>query len=194
MEWNPMFLSRRARILPSVTPPASGFTEGRISSVGTFLTKSHPGVRHRRGEHGLSLVELIVTVAILAILSTVVYPIARFQVRRHKEQVLHDELWQMRHAIDLYKDAADRGGIRVDVDSAGYPPDMDTLVKGVDIQGHKVKFLREIPTDPMTGKKDWVFRSMQDDPDSDSWGGQNVFDVHSNSQGTGLDGTKYSTW
>ena len=161
------------------------------STVARVRTRSLGFVR---GQHGLSLVELIVTVAILAILSTVVYPIARFQVKRHKEQVLRDDLWEMRHAIDNYKDAADRGGIRVEVDSAGYPPDLDTLVKGVDIQGHKVKFLREIPTDPMTGKKDWALRSMQDDPDSDSWGGQNVFDVHSSSQGTALDGTKYSTW
>lgn len=150
-------------------------------------------LRHRR-EQGLSLVELIVTVAILAILSSVVYPIARFQVKRHKEQVLRDELWTMRRAIDNYKDAADRGGIRVDVDSDGYPPDLETLVKGVDIQGHKVRFLRDIPIDPMTGKTDWRLRSMQDDPDSDSWGGQNVFDVHSSSDGTALDGTKYSTW
>jgi general secretion pathway protein G len=150
-------------------------------------------LRHRR-EQGLSLVELIVTVAILAILSSVVYPIARFQVKRHKEQVLRDDLWTMRRAIDNYKDAADRGGIRVDVDSDGYPPDLETLVKGVDIQGHKVRFLRDIPIDPMTGKTDWRLRSMQDDPDSDSWGGQNVFDVHSSSDGTALDGTKYSTW
>lgn len=146
------------------------------------------------GQQGLSLVELIVTVAILAILSTVVYPIARFQVQRYKEKVLRDDLWEMRHAIDKYKDAADRGGIRTELDSNGYPPDLETLVKGVEVQQHKVKFLRRIPVDPMTGKKDWVLRSMQDDPDSDSWGGQNVFDVHSNSQGTGLDGTKYSTW
>ena len=145
-------------------------------------------------EHGLSLVELIVTVAILAILASVAYPIARFQVQRHKEQVLRDDLWMMRHAIDKYKDAADRGAIRIEIDSFGYPPDLDTLVKGVNIQDHKVKFLREIPVDPMTGKQDWVLRSMQDDADSDSWGGQNVFDVHSASDGTALNGTKYSTW
>jgi general secretion pathway protein G len=146
------------------------------------------------GERGLSLVELIVTVAILAILASVAYPIARFQVQRHKEQVLHDDLWMMRHAIDKYKDAADRGAIRTEIDAFGYPPDLDTLVKGVNVQEHKVKFLREIPIDPITGKQDWVLRSMQDDPDSDSWGGQNVFDVHSASDGTALDGTKYSTW
>ncbi len=145
-------------------------------------------------EQGLSLIELIVTVAILTILATVAYPIARFQIQRHKEQVLRDDLWQMRHAIDKYKDAADRNAFRTSIDSFGYPPDLDTLVKGVDVQDHKVKFLRAIPVDPMTGKPDWLLRSMQDDADSDSWGGQNVFDVHSSSQGTALDGTKYSTW
>ena len=148
----------------------------------------------RRGEQGLSLVELIVTVAILAILASVAYPIARFQIQRQKEQVLRDDLWTMRRAIDKYKDAADRKAFQVSIDSNGYPPDMDTLVNGVDVQGKKVKFLRQIPIDPMTGKKDWVLRSMQDDPDSDSWGGQDVFDVHSASDGTALDGTKYNTW
>jgi general secretion pathway protein G len=150
--------------------------------------------RRQRGERGLSLVELIVTVAILAILATVAFPIARFQVQRHKEAVLRDDLWQMRRGIDKYKDAADRGGIRASIDSFGYPPDLETLVKGVDIQEHKVKFLREIPIDPMTGKQDWALRSMQDDPESESWGGENVFDVHSASPGTALDGTKYNTW
>ena len=147
-----------------------------------------------RGQQGLTLVELIVTIAILAILASVAYPIARFQIQRQKEQVLRDDLWQMRHAIDKYKDAADRQAFQTSIDSYGYPPDLDTLVNGVDVQGHKVKFLRSIPIDPMTGKQDWVLRSMQDDPDSDSWGGQNVFDVHSASDGTALDGTKYNTW
>jgi general secretion pathway protein G len=147
-----------------------------------------------RGQLGLTLVELIVTVAILGILASVAYPIARFQIQRQKEQVLRDDLWTMRHAIDEYKDAADRHAFQVSIDSNGYPPDLDTLVNGVDVQGHKVRFLRQIPVDPMTGKKDWVLRSMQDDPDSDSWGGQNVFDVHSASQDTALDGTKYNTW
>ena len=148
----------------------------------------------RRTEHGLTLVELIVTVAILSILASVAYPIARFQIQRQKEQVLRDDLWTMRHAIDKYKDAADRHAFQTSIDSNGYPPDLDTLVNGVDVQGKKVRFLRQIPVDPMTGKKDWVLRSMQDDPDSDSWGGQDVFDVHSASQGTALDGTKYNTW
>ena len=148
----------------------------------------------RHGEQGLTLVELIVTVAILAILASVAYPIARFKIQRQKEQVLRDDLWTMRRAIDKYKDAADRKAFQVSIDSNGYPPDLETLVNGVDVQGKKLRFLRQIPVDPMTGKKDWVLRSMQDDPDSDSWGGQDVFDVHSASQGTALDGTKYNTW
>ena len=119
---------------------------------------------------------------------------SRFQVKRQKERELRYDLWMMRDAIDKYKDAADRGAFQTKVDSQNYPPDLDTLVNGVDVQGKKLKFLRKIPVDPMTGNTDWGMRSMQDDPDSDSFGGQSVFDVHSKSQGTGLDGTKYSTW
>jgi len=148
----------------------------------------------RAGEQGLTLVELIVTVAILAILASAAAPIARFQVKRQKERELRYDLWMMRDAIDKYKDAADKGAFQTKVDSQNYPPDLDTLVKGVDIQGKKVRFLRRIPVDPMTGNTDWGMRSMQDDPDSDSFGGQSVFDVYSKSQGTALDGTKYSTW
>jgi len=101
----------------------------------------------------------------------------------------------MRDAIDRYKDAADRQVFQIKVDSMGYPPDLDTLVKGVEGQaGKKYRFLRSIPTDPMTHSKEWGLRSMQDDVDSDSWGGQNVFDVHTKAEGTGLDGTKYKDW
>lgn len=156
-----------------------------------------PGQMHSarpRAEHGLTLVELIVTAAILSILASVAYPIARFQIQREKERILRHDLWEMRDAIDKYKDAADRGAIQTKIDSFGYPPDLETLVKGVDIQTKKVKFLRAIPIDPMTGKAEWSLRSMQDDADADSWGGQNVFDVHSESEGTALDGTKYADW
>lgn len=146
------------------------------------------------GERGLTLVELIVTVVILGILASAAIPVARFQIKREKERELHYALWQMRDAIDKYKDAADKGAIQTKVDSQNYPPDLQTLVNGVDIQGKKVRFLRKIPVDPMTGDSDWGLRSMQDDPTSDSWGGQSVFDVHSKSQGTALDGTKYSDW
>ncbi|MDE3199405.1 MAG: type II secretion system protein [Acidobacteriota bacterium] len=146
------------------------------------------------GEQGLTLVELIVTVVLLGILASAAIPVARFQVKRQKERELRYDLWQMRDAIDKYKDAADKGAIRTKVESQNYPPDLQTLVDGVDIQGKKVRFLRKIPIDPMTGNTDWGLRSMQDDPDSDSWGGQSVFDVHSKSQGTALDGTKYRDW
>ena len=150
---------------------------------------------HRKaGEQGLTLVELIITVAILAILASAAAPIARFQVKRQKERELRYDLWMMRDAIDKYKDAADKGAIQTKVDSQNYPPDLETLVKGVDIQGKKVRFLRRIPVDPMTGNTEWGMRSMQDDPDSDSYGGQSVFDVYSKSEGSALDGTKYSTW
>lgn len=150
--------------------------------------------QNRRGEAGLTLVELIVTVAILAILASAAVPLTRLQVKREKERELRYDLWEMRDAIDHYKDAAERGGFMTKVDSFNYPPDLQTLVDGVDVKGKKVRFLRRIPVDPMTGKDDWGLRSMQDDPNSDSWGGQNVFDVYSKSDGTALDGTKYNTW
>jgi general secretion pathway protein G len=145
-------------------------------------------------ERGLTLVELIVTVAILSILASAAVPIARFQIKRQNERELRYDLWMMRDAIDKYKDAADKGAFMTKVDSQNYPPDLQTLVDGVDVQGKKLKFLRRIPKDPMTGNTEWGLRSMQDDPTSDSYGGQSVFDVYTKSQGTGLDGTKYSTW
>jgi general secretion pathway protein G len=148
----------------------------------------------KRGERGLTLIELIVTVAILAILASTAVPVMRFKVKREKERELRRDLWEMRDAIDHYKDAADRGAFQTKVDSQNYPPDLESLVNGVDVQGKKVKFLRRIPVDPMTGKTEWGMRSMQDDPTSDSFGGQSVFDVYSKSQGTALDGTKYAEW
>lgn len=148
----------------------------------------------RRPEHGFTLLELIIATAILVLLSTMVIPLARLTIKREKERELRFDLWEMRDAIDRYKDAADRGGFQTKVDSQNYPPDLETLVKGVDVNGKKVRFLRKIPTDPMTGTTEWGLRSMQDDPDSDSWGGQSVFDVYTKSQGTGLDDTKYKDW
>jgi general secretion pathway protein G len=147
-----------------------------------------------RRESGLTLVELIVTVAILSILASAAVPMMRFEAKRYKERILRYDLWQIRDAIDHYKDAADKNLFQIKLDSQGYPPDLQTLVDGVDIQGKKVRFLRRIPVDPMTEKDDWGMRSMQDDPDSDSFGGQNLFDVYSKSDGTALDGTKYSSW
>jgi len=147
-----------------------------------------------KSERGFTLLELIIATAILVVLSSMAVPLARLTIQREKERMLRTDLWEMRDAIDRYKDAADRGGFQIKVDSQGYPPDLETLVKGVDVQGKKVRFLRKIPTDPMTGNTEWGLRSMQDDPQSDSWGGQSVFDVYTKSQGTGLDGTKYKDW
>src|ERR1700691_486699 len=158
------------------------------------MNQREPIRKPRRGERGLTLVELIVTVAILSILASAAVPLRILDVKRQRERELRRDLWEMRDAIDHYKDAADKGAIQTKVDSQNYPPDLDTLVNGVDVQGKKVKFLRRIPVDPMTNNTDWGMRSMQDDPDSQSYGGQSVFDVYSKSQGTGLDGTKYSTW
>jgi len=146
------------------------------------------------GQQGFTLVELIVVVGILAILASAAIPITRWQVKRTKERELRTALWEMRNAIDKYKDAADRGAFQTKLDSFNYPPDLETLVDGVDVQTKKVKFLRRIPKDPMTGDTDWQLRSMQDEADTTGWGGQNVFDVHSKSAATALDGTKYSEW
>jgi len=170
-------------IVPVRTPdgicPASGQNEA--------VSPTH-------SQSGLTLVELIITVAIVAILASAAIPIARFQVKRQKEIQLRRDLWEMRDAIDRYYDAAAKGGIQTKVDSMNYPPDLQTLVDGVDIQDKKVKFLRRIPVDPMTNSTDWGLRSNQDEPDSTSFGGQNVFDVYTKSDGTALDGTKYNTW
>jgi general secretion pathway protein G len=146
---------------------------------------------------GFTLVELIAAITILLLLTSVALPMARIQIQRTKEAELRRALRDLRQAIDRYKDFADRGMIPTNADSFGYPPDLETLVKGVPLKGAatvKYKFLRRIPVDPMRGETDWGLRSMQDDPDSRSWSGGNVFDVYSKSYGTALDGTKYADW
>lgn len=143
---------------------------------------------------GLTLIELIIAVMIIGLLAGAAVPVVRVRVKRDKEIELRRDLWEMRDAIDKYKDAADRGAFQTQVDSLGYPPDLQTLVDGVDVQGKKLRFLRRIPVDPMSGSTEWGLRSNQDDTDSTSWGGQNVFDVYTKSDGTALDGTKYNTW
>jgi general secretion pathway protein G len=145
---------------------------------------------------GMTLLELIIACAILLILASAALPIAKFTVVRAKESELHRDLREMRDAIDRYKDAADRNQIRVEIGSEGYPPDLETLVKGVQLGAadKKIRFLRKIPVDPMTGQNEWGLRAVQDDPDSTSWGGKNVFDVYSKSTGSSQDGTKYSDW
>ena len=150
--------------------------------------------RCRTKQRGFTLIELIVATSILIILTGMAVPLARVTVQRERERELRQALWTLRDAIDRYKDAADRGSFQIKVGSEGYPPDLDTLVKGVDVAGKKLKFLRKVPIDPMTGKDEWGMRSMQDDPTSDSWGEQNVFDVYTKSQGVALDDTKYKDW
>ena len=155
--------------------------------------------RRTSWEAGMTLLELIIACTILMILSSAALPIARFTVVRERERELRRDLRDMRNAIDRYKDYADRGMIRTELGSENYPPDLDTLVKGVAMGGagaggKNVRFLRRIPVDPMSGTTDWGLRSIQDDPDSQSWGGKNVFDVYTKSQGAALDGTKYTDW
>jgi general secretion pathway protein G len=151
-----------------------------------------PANRHRHS--GFTLIELIAAISILLALSFLAIPFERATIKRQKEHDLHYALWQMRDAIDRYKDAADRGAFRTKVGSDGWPPDLQKLVDGEDVNGKKLKFLRKIPIDPMTNSTDWGLRSMQDDPNSDSWSGDNVFDVYSKSESTALDGTKYKDW
>jgi general secretion pathway protein G len=194
-----------------------------------------PPNHNASSQAGMTLLELIIACAILLILASAAMPVARYTVKRQQEAELHRELREMRDAIDRYKDASDRNLIRVEAGTEGYPPDLDTLVKGVDVVSQTgagitgattpgqplvpstgfggafgqtsgqsgsagqdlirhVRFLRRIPVDPMTAHAEWGMRSVQDDPDSTSWGGKDVFDVFSLSTGTALDGTKYSDW
>ena len=174
----------------------------RVSRTGRFSPLPRqdvsPGAaarnRLRRATGGFTLIEMIVAVSILAILTGMAIPLVRVKIQREREVELRRDLWEMRDAIDRYKNDADRGAFQVKAGTDGYPPDLDTLVKGVDVGGKKVRYLRRVPVDPMTGKDEWGMRSTQDDPDSDSWGGQNVFDVFSKSQSTALDGTRYDQW
>jgi len=150
---------------------------------------------------GYSFVELLVVTTIILILASAVQPLARVTIQRQKESELRRALRDMRDAIDKFKDAADQGMIpstELKAGSEGYPPDLETLVEGVsvanDASGRKLKLLRRVPIDPMTGQADWGLRAYQDKPDTTTWGGQNVFDVRSLSGGTALDGSKYKDW
>jgi general secretion pathway protein G len=146
---------------------------------------------------GMTLLELIIACSILMVLSSMALPVFRYTVIRQKEAELHYDLRTMRDAVDRYKDLADQHKFRTEVGSENYPPDLETLVKGVQLgagDDKRMRFLRKIPVDPMTGRADWGLRAISDDPDSTSWGGKNVFDVYSKSSGTALDGTKYSDW
>ena len=198
------------------------------------MRRSSQGRKTRWGRAaGMTLLELIMACAILAVLSSAALPMARMTVQRARESELRRSLREMRDAIDRYKDDADKNLIRTEVGSANYPPDLQTLVDGVTTSTpasapagisagalatassgsagasagtsatssatastlpNKVRYLRKIPVDPMTGKPEWGLRAVQDDPDSDSWSGHNVFDVYSQSTGTAIDGTKYKDW
>jgi general secretion pathway protein G len=160
------------------------------------MSKAHS--RRHDGQTGMTLLELIIACSILLILSSAALPSFRIIVVRQKERQLHEDLREIRTAIDRYKDLADRNLIRQKAGSEGYPPDLESLVKLTHIGGsgadRPLRFLRRIPVDPMTGRAEWGLRSVQDDPDSHSWSGDNVFDVYSKSDSTALDGTKYSDW
>jgi general secretion pathway protein G len=155
----------------------------------------------KRSEHGFTFLELVIVTAILMILASTIMPMAQVTAQRQREIELHRALREMRTAIDKFKDAVDQGQIpttELEPGNEGYPPDLETLVNGVsaanDASGRKLKFLRKIPIDPMTNTADWGKRAYQDRPDSQSWGGKNVFDVYTTYKGTALDGTKYQDW
>jgi general secretion pathway protein G len=153
----------------------------------------------RNSSRGMTLVELIVAFTILLVLTSMAVPMARTNVRRMKERQLREAEHEIRAAIDKYKDLADGGKLGIQkLDSYGYPESLDALVDGVKGSGQaadtKLKFLRRIPLDPMTNTREWGVRSMQDDPKSNGWGGQNVFNVYTKSNERAADGTSYSDW
>jgi general secretion pathway protein G len=153
--------------------------------------------RRFRSQKGFTLAELVMVAAIMSILALVALPVAKFTLKRSKEAELQHALRDMRNALDEYKRYSDTGLIPIDVGADGYPKELEVLVEGVEIVGQvdkKVKFLRRIPVDPMTGKDEWGLRSYQDEPDATSWGGENIFDVYSLSQGVGLNGVPYRKW
>lgn len=153
----------------------------------------------RNSQRGLTLVELIVAFTIMLLLSSMAVPMARSRVRRNKERDLRIALREMRTAIDKYKDMADAGKLGIQKqDANNYPEKLEALVEGVKGSGanadKKLKFLRRVPKDPFTNSTEWGLRSMQDDPKSAGWGGQNVFDVYTKTSEKASDGTAYSDW
>jgi general secretion pathway protein G len=150
-----------------------------------------------RGQAGYTLAELVMVAAVMVILAGAALPAVKFTARRTKEMELRHHLRTMRDAIDTYKRVSDLGRLNIDIAAEGYPSELEDLVEGVEIIGEidrKLKLLRRIPVDPMTGEAEWGLRSYQDEPDSDSWGGENVFDVYSLSHGVGLNGVPYREW
>jgi len=166
---------------------------------GTEMVSVSPVSRSPR--NGFTFIELLVVTTILLILASAVMPLAKVTIQRQREAELRRALREVRTAIDKYKDSVDNGligSIDVKAGSEGYPPDLDTLVEGVgvanDATGRKLKFLRRVPVDPISGSSEWGMRAYSDKPDSTSWGGSNVYDVYSKSTGIALDGTKYRDW
>jgi general secretion pathway protein G len=160
------------------------------------ITRSACIIREKT-QSGMTLLELIIACAILLILSSAALPIARFSMLRHKETELRSDLEGMRDAIDAYRSAADLQQIKTTPGGSNYPPDLETLVKGVPLTASgdkRIRFLRKIPVDPMTGRADWGLRGVEDDIDSLSWSGKDVFDVYSTSTGTAMNGTRYTDW
>ena len=152
---------------------------------------------HRRSQAGFTLAELVMVAAVMATLALVTLPVAKFTAKRSKEADLRQALREMRSAVDEYKRYSDSGLIQVDLGTEGYPKKLDVLVEGVEIVGQvdkKLKLLRRIPIDPMTGTDEWGLRSYQDASDATSWGGEDVYDVYSLSKGTGLNGVPYRKW
>jgi general secretion pathway protein G len=146
---------------------------------------------------GFTLIELLATITIIGILAGLSLPLARNAIKRDKEQRLREAVREVREALDKFKEASDLGKIEVPTDTEGYPQTLEAMVDGVQLigqAGKNIKFLRKIPIDPMTNSTDWGMRSYQDEPTSQSWGGQNVFDIYSKSEGTAFDGTRYKDW
>lgn len=162
---------------------------------------SLPRNRHSKG---FTLLELIITITILSVLTSVTVPLVRNTVKRERESELRLALRQLRQAIDAYKRFADQGnGALIPIEwktESRYPKDLNILVEGfipantVGTSGNRVRFLRRLPIDPMTGKAEWGMKSYKDEPDATSWGGEDVFDVYTMSDGVALNGTKYKDW
>jgi general secretion pathway protein G len=179
-------------------------SDGNGGITRKLVSESRPGLqgdlfsRLLGNQSGLTLAEMIVAAIIIAILAAATLPVARVSVKREKEIELQEALRVIRNAIDKYKDMADADKIETKLDEQGYPPSLEILVKGVPLkdnqQNNKQKFLRSIPRNPFTNEREWGLRSVQDDPDSKVWGGENVFDVYSLYNSTALDGTEYKDW
>lgn len=146
---------------------------------------------------GYTLAELVMVTSLLLTLSAIAFPVVKFTAKRTKEIELQTHLRNLRNAIDEYKRYSDAGLIPLELGTEGYPSELEVLVEGVDVVGQvdrKIRFLRRIPMDPMTGEAEWGLRSYQDDPDDTAWGGENIYDVYSLSRGVGLDGVPYAEW